>query len=166
MPLIIVLGGFLFVVFRYPEMLVVAALASAAVVFIFRRIRARRAWRFEQNWPETLDPVAFEHACATALRQSGWSARVVGSPADQGADIIAERNGVTVAVQCKLHSRLIGNRAVQQALAGRVYHRATKAAVVATMPYSVPAQALAARSGVYLLQFEDLRRAGRILGVA
>ncbi len=75
---------------------------------------------------------------------------------DQGADIIARRTGVSLVVQCKLYSGLIGNAAVQEAIAARAFYGATYAAVVSNQLYTPAARELAKRADVALLSPVEL----------
>lgn len=77
----------------------------------------------------------FEMFCADILRKNGFnSAEVTKGSGDHGVDILAEKDDVTYAIQCKCYSSNIGNAAVQQALTGKkLYHR--DIAVVLTNQY-------------------------------
>ena len=97
------------------------------------------------------DPLLFEHRCAELLRANGWDARMMGGSGDQGADVIATANGRTLVLQCKLWSKPIGNKAVQEAAAARSYYRADMAAVVGTAPFTASAHDLADATDVLLL---------------
>ena len=55
------------------------------------------------------------------MRQFGWDAHATQGSGDQGKDVIAKRDGVSSAIQCKLYSKPVGNKAVQEALAGAQY---------------------------------------------
>jgi len=94
-----------------------------------------------------MTPGEFEASCAERLRRAGWNARVIGRSGDQGVDVIAERGNVRVALQCKLYSTPIGNKAVQEIVAGRVHYDAQHAAVVSNRPYTPSAEQLARSSG-------------------
>ena len=74
----------------------------------------------------------------------------------QGADIVAERTGVSVVVQCKKYSKTVGNAAVQEVIAAKSYWKSTHAAVVSNAPYTQSALALANSAGVALLHHDDL----------
>ena len=102
------------------------------------------------------DPIAFEHHCAALLRRAGWDARVVGGSGDQGADVVAEKDGRQMVVQCKRYTRPIGNKAVQEAAAARAYYRADLAAVVGTAPFTASAHDLAKATDVILLNEDGL----------
>jgi hypothetical protein len=106
-----------------------------------------------------LTPRQFEQHCGDVLAARGWSVKVGRGSGDQGVDVLARKGGRSVVLQCKLYTRPVGNKAVQEALAGRGYAGADGAAVVSNAPYTAAAHALAARVGVLLLHVSDLPRA-------
>ncbi|HMO29336.1 restriction endonuclease [Enterovirga sp.] len=112
-----------------------------------------------------LSPAAFEAACAHALAARGWSARTTALTGDQGADIIAEKDGVRLIVQCKLLGRPVGNKAVQEAHAARTHFGARHAAVVSNADFTRGARDLAATTGVVLLHHSQLGEIERHLRV-
>jgi Restriction endonuclease len=103
-----------------------------------------------------LTPDAYEAHCARLLRECGWEANVVGGTGDQGADILATRGGVRVALQCKRYARPVGNGAVQEVIAGRHMFDAHGAAVVSPTPFTRAARELAAKTRVVLLHHTEL----------
>lgn len=103
-----------------------------------------------------ISPAAFEADCADRLRAAGWTARVVGGSGDQGADIIAELGELRVLFQCKLYSQPVGNKAVQEAYAGKAFHEAHAAAVVSNAGYTKSAEQLSMSTRVLLLAPEQL----------
>ncbi|MBA3655722.1 MAG: restriction endonuclease [Gemmatimonadaceae bacterium] len=109
--------------------------------------------------PNRNDGRAYESQCADLLRQLGWTVTETGKSGDQGADIIAQKFAVRVAVQCKHYEGSVGNAAIQEALSARHFYEATHAAVVSRSSFTASAKALAARTGVFLLHegaLEDL----------
>ncbi len=98
----------------------------------------------------------YEAFCAAELRRAGWDARVTPPGRDQGADVIAEKDGKRIVLQCKLHNRKIGNRAVQEVVAARAHERACFAAVVSNQAYTASAIELAATNEVLLLHHTQL----------
>ena len=105
-----------------------------------------------------MDPIDYEHHCAILLRRSGWDAQVTAASGDQGADVLATRNGATLVVQCKLYRGAVGNASVQQVSAARLHHRARFAAVVSNARFTASAAALARTNRVHLLHHEELER--------
>lgn len=105
---------------------------------------------------EQLSPIAFEHYCADILNANGWQARVTQASGDQGIDIIASFNGIEAVFQCKKYSSPVGNKAVQEVIAGKQFSRASVAAVVSSAAFTPSAKQLADTTGVYLLHYSEL----------
>jgi restriction system protein len=100
----------------------------------------------------------FEVLIGEQLEDGGWHVRRTGRSGDQGADLVAEKNGVSVAVQCKLYAQPVGNKAVQEALAAQRYYATDHAAVVSNAAFTRSAVQLARSAGVLLLHVSDLDR--------
>ncbi|MFR6591014.1 MAG: restriction endonuclease, partial [Gallintestinimicrobium sp.] len=65
----------------------------------------------------------FEYFCADLLEDHGFkSVEVTRGSGDYGVDVLAEKEGVTYAVQCKRYDGPVGVKAVQEAYAGRDYY--------------------------------------------
>jgi restriction system protein len=111
------------------------------------------------------DPILYEAWCAAQLKACGWNARTTKVSGDQGADIIADKNGRTLVVQCKLYSSDVGNKAVQEVIAARTYYRATNAAVVTSTSFTKSARQLAGASDVLLLHHSDLSKIESLIEV-
>jgi len=105
---------------------------------------------------EVNSPMEFEAACVEILRKSGWNARRTGCVGDQGADVIASRDGITVVFQCKLYSIPVGNSAVQEVHAAKAIYGAHAAAVVSPSGFTKSARQAAAATNVHLLDVQSL----------
>jgi restriction system protein len=103
-----------------------------------------------------MTPAAFEAYCADQLRICGWTAHVTPSCRDQGVDVIAEKSGVRIVLQCKLYSNPVGNKAVQEIAAGRAHQQAHYGAVVTNNAYTPSARQLAQTNGILLLHHSEL----------
>jgi restriction system protein len=112
---------------------------------------------------EDMSPQEFEHYCAAVLREMKWKARVTQASGDQGVDIVAEKRGMRIVIQCKKYSKPVGNRAVQEIVAAIAHEGARRGVVVATADYTPAAVKLAASNQVLLLHHADLRRIDRLL---
>lgn len=113
---------------------------------------------FEGNGPSTeMSPLDFEANCAQAARDCGWHATTTKGSGDQGVDVIAEKDGVRVVFQCKLYSKPVGNAAVQEISAGKLFEGAQFAAVVSNIGYTPAARQLAATNDVALLHATDIQ---------
>lgn len=102
------------------------------------------------------DGIAYERFCAGRLREAGWNARATQASGDQGADIVAERDGLRLVVQCKRYGKPVGNAAVQEIAAAMRYWSGDRAAVVSNAGFTPSARKLAGATGVMLLHHDDL----------
>ncbi len=98
----------------------------------------------------------FEHWVAEQLAAFGWKADVTRGSGDQGIDVLAERDGKRVGIQCKLYQGPVGNKAVQEAYAGRAYYALDIVAVLSNAPFTPSAIALGAATGVLLFSHHDI----------
>jgi HJR/Mrr/RecB family endonuclease len=116
-----------------------------------------------QAFSDAMTPTEFETFCAEELKRAGWDARVTMQSRDQGVDVIAEKERVRVVLQCKLYSRPVGNKSVQEAAAAKAHERAHYGAVVTNNRYTPAAAQLAATNKILLLHYRDLRDLDGIL---
>jgi HJR/Mrr/RecB family endonuclease len=114
------------------------------------------ALRFEAV--RSMSGAQFEVFTADLFRALGHQAVVLGGAGDQGVDVIVNRRGERVAVQCKNHKRPVGNRPVQEVFAGALYHQCAVACVVAPAGYTRGARALARSTGVSLFDADSVRQ--------
>jgi HJR/Mrr/RecB family endonuclease len=141
-------------------------LAALCALWVLRLVlRRRRLGRASAEELDVLSGADFEDYVAERVRAAGWTPSEILRRGDFGADLVAERRGVRVAVQAKRRAANVGNRAVQEALAGADFHRCDAALVVTQSGFTVAArrQAAAARRPVALAAREDLARLGRVL---
>ena len=82
----------------------------------------------------------FEYFCAELLRRRGFQeVEVTKGSGDYGIDILAEKEGVTYAIQCKCYATPVGVKAVQEAYAGRDYYDRMVGAVLTNQYFTTPA---------------------------
>lgn len=106
-----------------------------------------------------LTPFEYEKYVEYELINLGFNARTTKSTGDQGADVLASKNGVSFAIQCKKHSKPVGNKAVQEANAGRDFYKQDYGVVVSNAGFTKSARQAAHACGIILLndnQLEDL----------
>jgi hypothetical protein len=106
----------------------------------------------------------FEVFVADLFRAMGHRAVALGGVGDQGVDVIVNRRGERVAVQCKNHKGPVGNRPVQEVFAGAQHHRCVEAWVVAPAGYTSGAIALARSTDVSLFDAHSVRQWIRKVG--
>ena len=131
-----------------------AFLAAAAILFLIV-LAFRRARLLRENWRgKALDEMEgrdFEFFCAELLEQKGFlEVEVTKSSGDYGIDILAEKDGVTYAIQCKRYEEPVGVKAVQEAFAGREYYDRMVGAVMTNQYFTEPAVAAAKKLKILL----------------
>jgi len=101
--------------------------------------------------------VDFETYVARVLKAHGFT-DICGTPAtgDQGADILARREGRLFVIQVKRHKTKVGNASVQEVAAALKFYDADEAWVVTNSAFTPAARALAQKTGVRLLEGPDL----------
>jgi restriction system protein len=87
--------------------------------------------------------VEFEGYVAARLRRAGWQVRFTPAVGDYGVDLIAEKDGQSVAIQCKRHGKSVGVAAVQQVVSGALHHGCTRSLVVSNQEFTTAARQLA-----------------------
>ena len=103
-----------------------------------------------------MSPTDYEQLVAKSLIDHGWDARMTIASRDQGIDVIAEKSGIKVVIQCKLYSNNVGNSAIQEIIAGQIFESADFAAVVTNADFTKSARQLASSSRVFLLHHDQL----------
>ncbi len=118
-----------------------AVLAWAlALVSIVRRTRRDQSL----GQLQALTPDEFEEWVAARWRERGYSVRVAGGWGDHGADLIAEREGERVIVQCKKYRAWkVGEPALRDLYGSMLDFGAQRACIVSTGPVSAAARAWA-----------------------
>jgi restriction system protein len=112
---------------------------------------------------DSLTPTEFEAYCVKLLVESGWNARGTKGSGDQGIDIVATKRGKKAVFQCKKWSKSVGNKAVQEAHAGRSHESADLAFVVSNVDFTSSARELASTCAVHLIHYSELSSLDRFL---
>lgn len=123
----------------YVKMAIIAAVfAMLMVALIFWLIHTGK-----RRKPDSIDEMEghdFEYFCAQLLENRGFEeVEVTKGSGDYGVDILAEKEGVTYAVQCKCYGAPVGVKAVQEAYAGRDYYDCMVGAVLTNQYFTAPA---------------------------
>ncbi|MDE7187026.1 MAG: restriction endonuclease [Lachnospiraceae bacterium] len=116
-------------------------------LYVIRRVRyGRRA--------DTMDEMEgheFEYFCADLLDKQGFTeVEVTRGSGDFGVDILAEKDGVTYAVQCKRYHGPVGVDAVLKTYAGRDYYGRMVGAVMTNQYFTSPAVEAAGKLRILL----------------
>lgn len=73
----------------------------------------------------------FELFCQKVLIANGFSdVNTTKATGDYGIDLLAEKDNITYAIQCKCYSSTVGNKAVQEAYSGKSYYNRMVACVL------------------------------------
>lgn len=93
----------------------------------------------------------FEYWCAEALRNSGYTdVEVTKGSGDQGVDILATKEGIKFAFQCKRYNSPLGNTPVQEVFAGKSFYGCHACGVITNQYFTPGAKELADKTGVIL----------------
>lgn len=129
--------------------LIAVLLAAASVGWLFRKFLWSR--RRKSDIFEDMEGHEFEYFCADLLEQRGFTeVEVTRGSGDYGIDILAEKEGVTYAIQCKCHAAAVGVRAIQEAYAGRDYYDRMVGAVMTNQYFTAPAVEAAGKLKILL----------------
>jgi len=106
---------------------------------------------------DDMDGHHFERLCADILKKNGFvDVEVTQGSGDHGIDILAEKDDITYAIQCKCYSSDIGNAAVQQAHTGKSIYKRDIAVVLTNRYFTAQAKEEAQMLGVKLWDRDKL----------
>lgn len=93
----------------------------------------------------------FEYFCADLLRKVGFlDVSVTPGSGDQGVDILAVKDGIKYAIQCKNYASTLGNTPVQEVSAGKQFYSCHVGVVMTNSTFTPGAIQLAAATNVLL----------------
>lgn len=93
----------------------------------------------------------FEYYCADILTEMGFvDVEVTKGSGDFGVDILAEKDGVSYAFQCKCYDKPIGVKAIQEVYAGKDYYDRMVSVVMTNQYFTQPAVDMAKKLNVML----------------
>ena len=135
-------------------------------VFIASQIEKSCLNLIENNYSKIINEsykkgIKFENHCMEILKKHGWEVRTTPNTGDQGVDLIASINNLRICIQCKDHEKAIGNKAVQEISAGKLFWKGTHAILVSKSGFTKSAQQLAKSNKVRLInefQLKDLEK--------
>lgn len=120
-------------------------------------------WAANRQWPrrgrrattlreiDAMDGVEFEGYIAARLGRAGWAVTFTPPVGDYGVDLVAEKDGHYVAVQCKRYGKPVGVAAVQEVVSGARHHGCTRSIVVSNQEFTTAAKQLARTHGCQLI---------------
>lgn len=109
---------------------------------------------------EEMGPFDFEVFVADLFKKMGYRTKDLRSSGDYGADVIAEKDHETVAVQVKHYSlgKKVGSRTVRDAFSASKIYNAQRAVVVTTSFFTKPAVETANKLSVELIDRNKLTK--------
>ncbi len=111
-------------------------LFTVVAIQVVRSVRRRR----RMGMMDEMEGHDFEYYCADLLEKQGFlEVEVTRGSGDFGVDILAEKEGVTYAVQCKRYNGPVGVDAVLRTYAGRDYYGCMVGAVMTNQYFTAPA---------------------------
>lgn len=111
------------------------------------------------EYVDQLEGLEFEEYTKELLKKLGYKkVEVTKSSGDFGIDILAEKDFVSYAIQCKLYSSPLGNDSVQEAYSGKEYYGRDLAVVITNSTFTPAAKELAKKTNVLLWDREILEK--------
>lgn len=108
------------------------------------------------DYSDEMDPYDYEHLCAEEFKKNKWDAEATQGSSDQGVDVIAKKDTRTLVAQCKRFMKPVGNKAVQEIVAGMKYYEATEGVVIAPNGYTNSAKNLAEANNIKLIHHSEI----------
>jgi len=99
----------------------------------------------------------FEEFLGSLLTTIGYDVQVTKRSGDQGADLFAERFGKKIVIQAKNYNDTVGNAAVQQVLAAKLFYGSDEAMVITNSYFTASAKELGESTGVRLVDRTQLQ---------
>lgn len=100
---------------------------------------------------DEMDGHAFERWCAILLKKIGFqNVEVTQGSGDQGVDILAIKDGIRYAIQCKCYSCDLGNKPVQEVNTGRAIYHCQIGAVMTNRHFTAGGKEAADATGILL----------------
>lgn len=101
----------------------------------------------------------FEQWCAELLRHNGFrDVEVTKGSHDQGVDILANKDDIKYAIQCKCYASKLGNTPVQEVFTGKTIYHCHVGVVMTNSYFTESARKAAEATGVLLWDRDRLER--------
>lgn len=136
-----------------------AAVILFLTILIIHHIRRIRKNRMTDEWDviDGMEGHEFERWCADLLRDNGFeNVEVTKGSHDQGVDILAEKDEIKYAIQCKCYASNLGNTPVQEVFTGKTIYRCHVGVVMTNSYFTDSAKKAAEATGVLLWDRDKL----------
>ena len=121
---------------------------------VFTSLKIRR--RFSKIFWRRLSGENWECFLTDLFKAHGYSVELTKVSGDQGVDLIVQYSRFRLAVQAKGYSGSVGNAAVQEAVAGRIFYNCTHCAVITNSTFTKSARELASRTSCVLISESEI----------
>ena len=107
--------------------------------------------KYSIEYVDALEGLEFEEYVSDVLKSIGYcNVSVTKASNDYGVDILAEKDNIRYAIQCKNYNSPLGNTCVQEVYSGKNYYNCHVAVVVTNSTFTKNAVELAQKDGVLL----------------
>lgn len=114
---------------------------------------------YELSKIDLMEGHEFEHWCADLLKKNGFSnVEVTVGSGDQGVDVLARKDGIRYAIQCKCYSKDLGNKPVQEVNTGKTIYHCQIGVVMTNRYFTKGAKDAADATGVLLWDRNKLKQ--------
>ncbi len=108
---------------------------------------------------DSMTGIEFEQFTAQLLKRLKYkNVSVTKASGDQGIDVLAEKDGIKYAIQCKNYSKRLDNTPIQEAFAGKTFYGCDVAIVITNNYFTDGAIELAKSIGVVLWDRDALKK--------
>lgn len=134
---------------------------SVPVKLRFEQLKEQYRHKFDNAasmlYVDQLEGLEFEKWCADLLTFNGFDqVQITPGSGDQGVDLVAVKDGIRYAVQCKRYSSNLGNTPVQEVYAGKAMYNCQVGVVMTNQHFTSGAKELAKSTGVLLWDREKI----------
>jgi low affinity Fe/Cu permease len=114
------------------------------------RLGSRKNQLLSADW-RSLRGDDFEQFLVGVFEVLGYATETTKASGDQGVDLIATKGGSRIAIQAKGYANSVGNSAVQQAVAGKMYYNCDSCVVITNSSFTRGARDLADKTECRLI---------------
>ena len=123
-----------------------------------KQLQLNEEERIAAGFSDEMSGEDYEIYCKNILIEAGWNMEQTSKTNDQGVDLIGYICDFKICIQCKRYSNPVGNKAVQEIIAGKQFYGGTHAVVVSNAGFTKSAETLAAKTGVILTSDIELEK--------
>ncbi len=133
--------------YNLPIIIGAAILLLCIIGIVCLRIARRR----RPKEIDLMEGYEFEQYCANLLEEHGFQeVEVTKGSGDFGVDVLAQREGISYAIQCKRYDGPVGVHAIQEIYAGRDYYDCMVGVVMTNQYFTAPAVEVAQKLKILL----------------